>query len=132
MNADTALAAAPGRAIHPGSGRRKAPTTPKGRQVNPAALAEIRALLGASPRRRDLLIEHLHRVQDNYGCLHARHLAALADEMRLPLAEVYEVASFYAHFDIVMDGEALVARRPSPRLGEHTDDVLNDPAWADA
>ena len=54
---------------------------------------------------RDVLIEHLHSLQDTYGCLQARHLAALAEEMRLPLAEVFEVASFYAHFDIVMDGE---------------------------
>src|SRR5439155_27243145 len=76
------------------------------RQVDPDALAEIQALLGDKERRRDLLIEHLHLLQDHFGCLHARHLAALADEMRLALTEVYEVASFYAHFDIVMDDEA--------------------------
>jgi NADH:ubiquinone oxidoreductase subunit F (NADH-binding)/NADH:ubiquinone oxidoreductase subunit E len=93
------------RRIHPGSGRRRAPDHPKGRQVDPAALAEVQALLGARERRRDLLIEHLHLLQDHYGCLHVRHLAALAEEMRLALVEVYEVASFYAHFDIVMDGE---------------------------
>ncbi len=69
------------------------------------AVDELRALLGDQPRRRDLLIEHLHRVQDHYGHLSARHLAALAAEMRLAQAEVYEVASFYAHFDIVADGE---------------------------
>ena len=63
-------------------------------------------MLGARERRRDLLIEHLHLLQDHFGCLHARHLAALAEEMRLALVEVYEVASFYAHFDIIMDGEA--------------------------
>ncbi|MGE5270553.1 MAG: NADH-ubiquinone oxidoreductase-F iron-sulfur binding region domain-containing protein [Thiohalocapsa sp.] len=93
------------RRIHPGSGRRRGPSAPKGRQVDPAALAEVRALLGDRERRHDLLIEHLHLLQDHYRCLHARHLVALADEMRLALAEVYEVASFYAHFDIVMDDE---------------------------
>ena len=94
------------RRIHPGSGRRRGPDHPKGRQVDPTALAEVQQLLGERERRRDLLIEHLHLLQDQFGCLHARHLAALAEEMRLSLVEVYEVASFYAHFDIVMDGEA--------------------------
>ncbi|MBV8735696.1 MAG: NAD(P)H-dependent oxidoreductase subunit E, partial [Alphaproteobacteria bacterium] len=93
------------RRIHPGSGRRRGSDHPKGRQVDPAALAEVQALLGERERRRDLLIEHLHLLQDHYGCLHARHMAALAEEMRLALVEVYEVASFYAHFDIVMDDE---------------------------
>src|SRR5215216_1641627 len=93
------------RSVHPGSGRRKTRDTPKGRQVDPQALEEVRALLRDRPCRADLLIEHLHLLQDKYGCLHARHLVALADEMRLALVEVYEVASFYAHFDIVMDGE---------------------------
>ena len=91
---------------HPGKGRRKARYTGKGRQTEPAALAEVRALLGTAPRRRDLLIEHLHRLQDRYGHLSARHLAALAHEMRLSMAEVYEVATFYAHFDVVAEGEA--------------------------
>jgi formate dehydrogenase len=91
---------------NPGSGRRRAPTHPKGRQVDPEALAEVQALLGKRERRRDLLIEHLHLLQDKYGCLHARHLAALAMEMKLALVEVYEVATFYAHFDVVMEGEA--------------------------
>ena len=94
------------RQIAPGSGRRQAPTTPKGRQLDPAAADEVRALLGDRSRQRDLLIEHLHLLQDHFGCLHARHLHALAEEMRLPMAVVYEVASFYAHFDIVEDGEA--------------------------
>jgi formate dehydrogenase len=93
------------RVNHPGSGRRRAPAQPKGRQVEPEALAEVRALLGPRERRRDLLIEHLHLLQDTYGCLHARHLAALAAEMRLALVEVYEVATFYAHFDVVMEDE---------------------------
>jgi formate dehydrogenase len=78
---------------------------PKGRQLDPAALDEIRGLLDREPRRRDLLIEHLHRIQDWYGCISARHLAALAAEMRLAQAEVYEVASFYAHFDVVLEDE---------------------------
>ncbi|HYD78639.1 MAG TPA: NAD(P)H-dependent oxidoreductase subunit E [Paucimonas sp.] len=79
---------------------------PKGRRVDPAALAEVQALLGAAARRRDLLIEHLHKIQDRYGCLSAAHLAALAQEMRLAQAEVYEVATFYHHFDVVKEGEA--------------------------
>ena len=94
------------RRIHPGAGRRRGLDHPKGRQLDPVALAEVQALLGERERRRDLLIEHLHLLQDRFGCLHARHLVALAEEMRLALAEVYEVASFYAHFDIVMDDEA--------------------------
>src|SRR5215813_13298480 len=91
---------------HAGSGRkRQGPRrTPKGRQVDPVALDEVRALLGDRPRRRDLLIEHLHLVQDRYGHLSAAHLAALAAEMKLAQAEVYEVATFYAHFDVVKDG----------------------------
>ena len=94
------------RSIHPGAGRRRGRDVPKGRQVDPDALAEVQALLGERSRQRDLLIEHLHLLQDKYHCLHARHLAALAEEMKLALVEVYEVASFYAHFDIVMDDEA--------------------------
>src|SRR5712671_5162983 len=93
------------RSIHPGAGRRGGRNMPKGRQVEPDALAEVQALLGDHPRHRDLLIEHLHLLQDEYHCLHARHLAALAQEMKLALVEVYEVASFYAHFDIALDGE---------------------------
>jgi len=79
--------------------------TPKGRSVDPRALAEVQQLLGTAPRRRDLLIEHLHRIQDRFGHLSAAHLAALAQEMRLALAEVYEVATFYHHFDVVKEGE---------------------------
>jgi formate dehydrogenase len=87
------------------AGRRGAVAHPKGRQVDERALGEIRALLGDRPRRRDLLIEHLHLVQDRFGALTAAHLTALADEMRLSMAEVYEVASFYAHFDVVAEGD---------------------------
>jgi formate dehydrogenase len=80
--------------------------TPKGRRVDPKARDEVRALLGDDPRRRDLLIEYLHRIQDRYGHLAAPHLAALADEMKLALTEVYEVATFYHHFDVVKEGQA--------------------------
>src|SRR5271169_5312652 len=90
---------------HPGAGRKRAKATPKGRQVEPGALAEITALLGDRPRRRDLLIEHLHLVQDRYHQISAAHLAALAEEMKLSFAEVFETATFYAHFDIVKEGE---------------------------
>ena len=71
----------------------------------PEALDEVQALLGDRPRQRDLLIEHLHLIQDNYGHLSAAHLAALAAEMKLAHTEVYEVATFYAHFDVVKEGE---------------------------
>ncbi|HLS68666.1 MAG TPA: NADH-ubiquinone oxidoreductase-F iron-sulfur binding region domain-containing protein [Kiloniellales bacterium] len=88
-----------------GRGRRNDIFAPKGRTADPGALADVRGLLGGRPRRADLLIEHLHLLQDHYGHLSAPHLAALAEEMGLPLAAVYETASFYAHFDLVMDGE---------------------------
>ena len=93
------------RRIAPGSGRRRTPAFHKGRQLEPGAQDEIAALLGEVPRDRDLLIEYLHLLQDTYGYLGAAHLQALAVEMRLSMVEVYEVASFYAHFDIVLDGE---------------------------
>lgn len=92
--------------LHPGSGRRQAIPHPKGRIVGDADLAEVRSLLGEKPRRRDLLIEHLHLLQDHFGCLHSGHLAALAEEMKLSQVEVYEVATFYAHFDVVLEGES--------------------------
>ncbi len=87
------------------STRQKKRETPKGRVVDPAALDEVRRLLGDAPRARDQLIEHLHRLQDRYGHLGARHLAALAREMGLAQTEVFEVASFYHHFDIVKEGQ---------------------------
>jgi len=93
-------------ARHPGAGRRPARSVPKGRQVEPAAIEEINELLSDIPRRRDLLIEYLHLIQDRYGHLSARHLAALAAELHLAQTEVYEVATFYAHFDVVHDGAA--------------------------
>src|SRR5699024_7465009 len=79
---------------------------PKGRHVEPAAREAVREALGDMPRRRDMLLECLHRVNDRYGCLYAAHLVALAEELRLSMTEVYEVASFYHHFDIVMDADA--------------------------
>ncbi|UUX50344.1 NAD(P)H-dependent oxidoreductase subunit E [Nisaea acidiphila] len=99
-----------GQKIHPGSGRRKAPTFNKGRVLSGEDVDRLKQLLGDRPRRRDLLIEHLHLIQDSEGCLPAGLLHALAAEMRIPMAEIYEVASFYAHFDIVRDGET----RPAP------------------
>jgi formate dehydrogenase beta subunit len=91
--------------VHPGSGRRKTRDFPRGRQPDSQSIDEVRELLGDRSRAPDLLIEHLHLLQDHFGCLHARHLVALSNEMRLALVEVYEVASFYAHFDIVMEDE---------------------------
>ncbi|MBS28481.1 MAG: NADH-quinone oxidoreductase subunit F [Alphaproteobacteria bacterium] len=90
---------------HPGAGRRNAVPHPKGRQVDPDAVAEIRTLLGDAPVRRDLLIEHLHTIQDAHHGLSPRHLTALADLMKLSLVEVYEVATFYAHFDVATDDQ---------------------------
>src|ERR1700752_1746201 len=90
---------------HPGEGRRRAKSTPKGRQIDPVAAHEIARLLGDRPRRRDLLIEHLHLIQDKYRQISAAHLAALADEMKLAFAEVFETATFYAHFDVVKEGQ---------------------------
>ena len=98
------------RRIHPGSGRRKAPVFPKGRLLKDDERAAVAQLLGERPRRHDMLIEYLHLIQDSEGCLPAGHLQALGEELRIPMAEVYEVASFYAHFDIVRDGED----RPAP------------------
>jgi formate dehydrogenase beta subunit len=94
---------------HPGEGRKRAKSTPKGRQIDPTAAHEVELLLGDRPRRRDLLIEHLHLIQDKYHQISAAHLAALADEMKLSFAEVFETATFYAHFDVVKEGEANIA-----------------------
>src|SRR5947207_5969805 len=85
--------------------KRAARSVPKGRQVDLRALAEVRALLGDSPRRRDLLIEFLHLIQDAQGCIPAAHIVALAQELHLAMTEVYEVATFYHHFDVVKEGE---------------------------
>src|SRR6195952_2774870 len=90
---------------HPGAGRKRAKSTPKGRQIEPQAAEEIALLLGDRPRRRDLLIEYLHLIQDKYRQISASHLAALADGMKLAFAEGFETATFYAHFDVVKEGE---------------------------
>ncbi len=104
---------------HPGLARRRTKPHPKGRQVDADIRWEIIALLGERSRARNLLIEYLHEIQDRHGCLPAAHLAALAEEMRLSQAEVYEVASFYAHFDIVAEGE-----EPPPALTVRVCDSL--------
>ena len=88
----------------PQPSRQRKREAPKGRRVDEQALEEVRETLGAVPRERDLLIEHLHRLQDRFGHLSAAHLAALAQEMRLAQTEIFEVASFYHHFDIVREG----------------------------
>ncbi len=93
------------RAIHPGSGRRKAAPFPRGRVLKDSEVAAVRVLLGEQPPDRALLIEYLHLIQDQEGCLPEGYLHALAEQLRIPMAEVYEVATFYAHFDIVADEE---------------------------
>jgi len=90
-----------------GSTRQRKREAPRGRRVDPEARAAVRELLGDEPRRSDLLIEHLHKIQDRHGCLSTAHLAALAEEMQLAQAEVYEVATFYHHFDVVKEGDAV-------------------------
>jgi formate dehydrogenase len=108
--------------------KRRARAHPKGRPVDPQALAEIQALLGDAPRRRDLLIEFLHRIQDRYGHISGAHIVALAQEMRLARTEVYEVATFYHHFDVVADGET-----PPPPLTVRVCETLScQMAGADA
>jgi NADH:ubiquinone oxidoreductase subunit F (NADH-binding)/NADH:ubiquinone oxidoreductase subunit E len=92
-----------------GSTRQRKREAPKGRRVDPQALREVQDLLGEQSRQADLLIEYLHLIQDAYGCLSAAHLAALAEEMKLAQAEVYEVATFYHHFDVVKEGDAAPA-----------------------
>ncbi|MCK8464177.1 NAD(P)H-dependent oxidoreductase subunit E [Aliiroseovarius sp. S1339] len=99
-----------------GKGRRK----PKGRQVDPAALEAVQAMLGDRPRRRDLLIEFLHLIQDAHGHLSAPYLRALAYELKIGQAEAYEVASFYAHFDVVREDET-----PPPALTIRVCDSLS-------
>ena len=88
-----------------GASRKKKRREGKGRPVDPVALVEVRELLGDEPRRRDLLIEHLHKIQDRYACISAAHIVALAEDLRLAPAEVFEVATFYHHFDVVKENE---------------------------
>ena len=106
MKGNTANDGGPDRPARNVGSRKRARAFPKGRQLDVAALEEIRDLLGSRPRRPDLLIEFLHLIQDRFNCLSARHLRALCEEMRLPQAAVYEVATFYSHFDVVKEGEA--------------------------
>ena len=102
------------------SGRGKGRTTPKGRQLDDVAVTQVRALLGDREIRRDLLIEFLHLIQDAHGCLSSNHLNALAAEMKLSQAEVYEVATFYAHFDVGLDDQT-----PPPPLTIRVCDSLS-------
>jgi formate dehydrogenase len=95
--------------VIPVSKIRRPRSTPKGRAVDPVAREEIARLLEGAPRGAEYLIENLHRVQDRYGHLSAAHLAALAEAMKLAMAEVYEVATFYHHFDVVKEGESAPA-----------------------
>jgi len=83
----------------------------KGRKPDPQTVQQIRDLLGDRPRRADLLIEHLHLIQDHFNYIDSAHMLALAQEMRLSAAELYEIASFYHHFDVIRDGDP-----PPPRL----------------
>jgi formate dehydrogenase beta subunit len=93
------------RGTHPGAGRRTAPLFPKGRVLRQADMDAVARLIGPAPYERALLIEYLHKIQDSEKCLPASHLHGLAELMRLPMAEVYEVATFYAHFDVVADNQ---------------------------
>ncbi|WP_120502180.1 NAD(P)H-dependent oxidoreductase subunit E [Roseovarius sp. EL26] len=102
------------------SGKGKGRRTPKGRQVDDTAWDEVRELLGDAPRDRDLLIEFLHLIQDRFGHLSAAHLRALAEEMRVGQAEIYEVATFYAHFDVVKEDDT-----PPPALTIRVCDSLS-------
>ncbi len=105
-----------------GKGRRR------GRRAEPQALEDVRALLGEAPWRRDLLIEYLHLLQDRYGCLEAAHLVALAECLDLAMTEVYEVATFYHHFDVVRDD----SERPPPLTVRVCESVTCEMFGADA
>lgn len=102
------------------SGKGKGRHTPKGRQLEDQPWQEVQELLGDGPRRRDLLIEYLHLIQDRFGHLSSAHLRALAEELRIAQAEVYEVATFYAHFDVIKEGET-----PPPALTIRVCDSLS-------
>ena len=91
--------------IDPSQITKKKRKGPKGHAVNLEALEEVRTLLADAPRKRDMLIEHLHKIQDQYKHISAKHLVALAHEMNLTPAEIYEVATFYHHFDVVKEGQ---------------------------
>ena len=78
----------------------------KGRQPDHVSMGEVQELIGPGPHRRDLLIENLHKLNDFHRGLHDRHLVALARQMNVPMAEIYEVATFYHHFEVLREGEA--------------------------
>lgn len=118
MALDTGKKAQPDGVWKSGAGKGRRHT--KGRQLQDQALSEVHKLLANAPRRADLLIEHLHKIQDHYGHLSAAHLRALAEDMRLSMAEVYEVATFYAHFDVVKENET-----PPPALTIRVCDSLS-------
>jgi NADH:ubiquinone oxidoreductase subunit F (NADH-binding)/NADH:ubiquinone oxidoreductase subunit E len=102
------------------SGKGKGRHTPKGRQLQDDAWDDVRSLLGDNPRQRDLLIEYLHLIQDKFGHLSAAHIRALGEEIRISMAEIYEVATFYAHFDVVKESET-----PPPALTIRVCDSLS-------
>ena len=102
--------AKPGKAIHPGEGRRKGLMTPKGRVLEASEIARLGSIIGDRTPQRPLLIEYLHIIQDAETCLPAGLLHALAEWLSIPMAEVFEVATFYAHFDVVPDGAARPAK----------------------
>ncbi|MEO5510780.1 MAG: NAD(P)H-dependent oxidoreductase subunit E, partial [Longimicrobiales bacterium] len=93
-----------------GGGGLRMRAVPKGRQVDEGAAVEVRHVTQDLPLRADLLIEHLHRIQDHYGSVSTPHMAALAEQLGLAQTEVYEVATFYHHFDVLRDGET----QPAP------------------
>ena len=86
----------------------------KGRQLEPSALTEVQKLLEGMPRKKDLLIEALHLIQDKYHYLSAKHLVALAHELKLSSAEVYEVATFYHHFDVIKESDINLNEKTLP------------------
>ncbi|MGR8921885.1 MAG: NAD(P)H-dependent oxidoreductase subunit E [Gammaproteobacteria bacterium] len=100
----------------------------RGRRVAPEAAAEVRALIGPPPWRRDLLIEYLHLVQDEYHCISAEHVVALAECLDLSMTEVYEVATFYHHFDVVREQD----ERPPPLTVRVCDSVTCEMFGANA
>src|SRR5690606_6303221 len=116
-----------GRAHHPGSGRRKAPMFPKGRVLRQEEVEAVRQSIGPGPYERALLIEYLHKIQEDEHGLPRGYLHGCAELMQITLAEVYEVATFYAHFDVVNDGEP----RPPSVTGRVCDSLAGMLAAAD-
>jgi formate dehydrogenase beta subunit len=113
---------------HPGKGRRKGRRTERGRQPTAESLRAIANLLAGKPIERPMLLEYLHRIQDHFGGISAQHIAALAHHMRLSMAEIYEVASFYAHLDVHREDE----EAPPPLTVRVCDSLPCQMAGADA